>query len=127
MHWRTPVVSWSFVELDSNEKHPQRPPIPEGVLRCGHRNTLSPSEVFTLKPGESRDISKWFGCLTAPKKEGKYKAVCYYWNVPDMKWRGHPFADDAPDVMKKVKSSTPIALISNEVEVKFSKDGITMR
>ena len=106
--WRTPVIQWHV--------NGQRSKLPPG--RCGNVNPLRANEVFTLKPGEHKQLSTWIG---APwlKSPGKYQVSLRYTNDPKLKWRGLPLGKHDPDAMKKVRTSTAVTLQSNVVQVQI--------
>lgn len=115
--WRTPIVAWSFLPVDSKDQHPKEPPRCGGA-RCGNINPLKADEVFALNPGDRKDLNKWIGFPFA-LSPGKYRAVFYYSNVPDLKWSGLPLGNHHEDAMRRIERSTPISLVSNEVQVEI--------
>jgi hypothetical protein len=100
--WRTPLVQWS---TDG-----------EPGLRCGNVNGLEPGEVFTLHPGESRQLCSWVGepQLSGP---GWYLVAVRYTNRPDLEWRGLPLKEHDAATMQRVRASTPMSAVSNKVQV----------
>lgn len=112
---RTPVIGWSILSADSDDEHPKTPPRTPGA-RCGNTNALRMNEIFTLKPRETRE----FECrIDRPTglTPGKYRIVFYYSNDPQMKWSGVPLGGEHDrEAMRRVKESTAVALISNEVQ-----------
>jgi hypothetical protein len=113
--WRTPIVGWSVLPADSTESHPANPPLCKGG-RCGNVNALKPDEIFTLQPGESRELSGWLGPLPIDA-DGAYRVHLYYTNDPDIKWSGLPLSPHDPAAMRRLKDSTPVQLISNELKL----------
>lgn len=101
--WRTPVVEWS---------RRQR----RGGGRCGNINSLKPDEVFTLAPGESRELKGWIGVpyLSGP---GRYRVSLRYTNEPQREWSGVPLDEHDPKAWEAVRRSTPVSVVSNTVEV----------
>lgn len=116
--WRTPVVGWSFLPVDSMERHTIQPPRVLG--RCGNINRLSPAEVFVLKPGDGKDLVQWVG-FPYSLSPGKYRAVFFYSNIPRLKWSGVPLGEHDQASMKRIKRSTFVALESNEVLVEITE------
>jgi len=112
--WRTPIVSWSVIEVSSKAEHPSEP-IPSNELRCVYMNLLKADELFTLAPSETKDLYKRTG-IQLFKKSGVYKVVLLYANHPLLEWR-EPFGEGSHDkaTMKRVKESTACSLKSNEV------------
>jgi hypothetical protein len=112
--WRTPIVGWSVLPVDSTDQHPEEPPR-RRVVRCGNINRLNPGDVFVLNPGEEKELNEW---LDFPSRlsPGKYRVVFYYINVPDLKWSGIPLGNHDEEAMNRLKKSTPVALVSNEVQ-----------
>ena len=117
--WRTPIVGWSILPADSKEQHPKQPQ-KRMVARCGNINALKLDELFTLKPGETMKLGDWNG-FPHDIPPGKYRVVYYYSNVPDLKWSGVPLGNHDANAMREVKNSTPIALVSNELQVEVVK------
>ena len=115
--WRTPIIKWSLTRLDPPDSN-DAPPLGFSGGRCGNINRLDPREVFTLNPGESRELSQWVN-LPYGMPPGKYRAVFHYSNVPDMKWQGVSLGKHDKAAMRLVKRSTPISLVSNEVIVEI--------
>ena len=114
--WRTPTIRWELKPLDATDAN-SKLPLHLG-RRCGNINQLDPRVVFTLKPGESRELSQWVN-LPYGMPPGKYRAVFHYSNVPDMKWQGVSLGKHDKAAMRLVKRSTPISLVSNEVIVEI--------
>lgn len=117
--WRTPIVGWSFLPADSKEEHPRQPPRRRD-LRCGNINPLKPDDVFTLKPGETKELTQW---IAYPYRllPGKYRVVFYHSNVPELEWSGVPLGKHDADAMRRIRHSTPIALVSNEVLLEIAE------
>jgi len=112
--WRTPVVGWSVIPAQrAGRRHPKEPSLYLGG-RCGNINALKPQEVFTLKPGQKAMLNKWIDVPTFPRA-GTYRAVFYYFNIPDLRWRGLPLGPHDAEAMKRLKSSTRCSLVSNEL------------
>lgn len=112
--WRTPVIGWSIVSAAEKQEHPQEAPQFRGA-RCGNINPLTAKEVFTLAPGKAKLLSEWAGPWFYNLEPGKYRAVFYYQNVPDLKWSGLPLGDHDAKAMRRIQASTPVKLVSNEV------------
>lgn len=112
--WRTPTLHWSFLPSDSWDSHSAATAL--GINgRCGNINSLEPEEVFQLAPGEEKELASWL-LFTDNVKPGNYRVRLYYNNIPDMEWEGLTMGHD-PKAMQRVKNSTPVSLLSNEVEV----------
>ena len=119
--WRTPLIWWSILPVDSDSVHSDSPPPPPKVVECGNTNPLRPEEVFTLQPGETKRLNDWSQFPIHDFKPGKHRAKFYYRNVPDLKWSGLPLFDGHDEkAMALVKSSTPISLASNEAQVEIT-------
>jgi len=112
--WRTPILHWSFLPSDSWESHPA--PAAGAGGRCGNINSLEPKEVFQLAPGEEKELA-WWHLFTGDVEPGNYRVRLYYDNIPDIKWRGIVLPQHDVEAMQRVKNSTPVSLVSNEVEV----------
>jgi hypothetical protein len=52
-------------------------------------------------------------------KPGKYRVRMYYENIPGMKWSGLVMGGHDKGAMRRVRNSTPVSLVSNEVEVEI--------
>jgi hypothetical protein len=100
--WRTPLIEWSSK--------------PWSRIRCGNVNGLKPGEVFTLKPGESRQLNEWIGTPYLPFP-GRYRVSVRYTNDPDLKWDGIPLTPHDTATLEKVHRSTKMSAVSNAVEI----------
>ena len=112
--WRTPLIGWS-VRPAGDMRHPDKPRM-TSQARCGNINTLGPDEVFTIESGATAKFSSWVMRPNIPGR-GKHTVVFYYENRPDLQWKGIPLGRHDPAAMRKVKSSTPCKLVSNELIV----------
>lgn len=110
---RTPITGWSLLPVDSDDDHPRTPPRFGGPI-CGNINPLKAEEVFSLNPGESKNLGVWAGLPTRNLKPGKYRVAFYYKNDPKLKWRGIPLGAHDPKAMQRIRESTPVDLKSNE-------------
>jgi hypothetical protein len=114
--WRTPVIGWSAVKVDSAEaKHPDKPELERGP-RCGNINALKADEVFTVESGKKKDFNEWIGQPALPTP-GTYKVVIYYANEPGRQWKGVPLGEHDAKAMARAQASTACRLRSNEVVV----------
>ncbi len=122
-HWRTPMIAWSALPFESKEQHPQQAKKSK-IRRCGNISALKPKEVFVLKPNELKLIQKTKDVCVARGKSGKIRFVYYYTNDPKLSWSGFPLGKHDEKTMRRVCSSTPAILVSNEVVhiVKSSKE-----
>ena len=114
---RTPLVGWSLLAVDSEEKHPAIPPA-RGGGRCGNTNPLQPDELFVLKPGETKNLYQPIDFLRSAAP-GKYRVVFYYTNVPDLPAAGIALSQHDRGTLERLRHSTPMALVSNEVQVEI--------
>lgn len=117
--WRTPVIGWSVLSADKPDaKHPKEPPLFHGG-RCKMINPLKLNEIFTLKPGESRQLG---GSVDSPSfvRPGKFRVRFYYHNIPSLSVSGVPLGKHEDGVMDKIKQSYPCCLVSNEIIVDVS-------
>ena len=103
---RTPIIQWT-------------PPASSG-RDCGNISCLSSDEVFTLKPGEARDLGPWIGFpeLSGP---GVYNVSVTYENVPELDLHGIPLGEHDEAAMANVRKSTPLTVTSNVVELVVEK------
>ena len=111
---RTPTLVWSFLPSDSWESHPGVASGGDGG--CGNINRLEPKEVFQLAPGEEKELACWH-LFAGNMEPGNYRVRLYYDNIPDMEWSGVVLPPHDVDAMQRVRKSTPVSLVSNEVEV----------
>lgn len=113
---RTPFVGWSILPADAKKlSHPETPSLPEGPF-CGNINSVRLSEVFSLKPGETRRLEDWIGNPTF-EKPGRYRLVCYYQNIPEVKVSGIPLRPHENGALDRMRKSTPCRLTSDEIVV----------
>ena len=115
-HWRTPKVGWSAIPMtDAREEHPDDTPVYRGG-RCGNINPIKLDEVFTLAPGESRELGEW---VAPPQflEAGEHRLVFYYENVPGASVDGLPLGDHDRGVLSKMRKSHPCKLRSKEIRV----------
>ncbi len=115
--WRTPLIWWSAIEVNAPGQHPEKQPPFKGG-RCGNVNSLTPSEVFALAPGKSKELTPWVGAPAFPGP-GTYRVRFCYQNVPDQKWRG--LARHDLGAMARAQASFACLLKSNEVTVTVVK------
>jgi hypothetical protein len=111
--WRTPIIGWSIINAeDEKTQHPDDLALAKGGGRCGNRNNLKMTEIFTIKPNEFKQLSEWGSYVNlAP---GTYRLVLYYRNDPDYnKWQG--LSQDDPEARKEVKKTFACMLKSNEI------------
>jgi hypothetical protein len=114
--WRTPLVGFSSIKIGKDKpKHPADVPLYRGG-RCGNINALKSSEVFTLAPGKSKDLTDWIGSPQLTEA-GTYSVVFYYANDPGLKWQGLPLGKHDSDAMKRVGQSHKCLLTSNELKL----------
>lgn len=106
---RTPVISWSVLRFSSTESHPSQP-VPD-KLGCGNLNELEFDELFTLAPGESKELPQLY--QRPFESPGKYRLVFLYANRPTMEWGGVTHHNQV--AMLDVQGSTECNLVSNEV------------
>jgi len=105
--WRTPVVEWSKSGWF-------------GGGYCGNINAVKMEEVFTLQPGQSRQLCDWVGVphVSGP---GSYLVAVRYSNRPDQPWVGLPLEAHDPAAMEAISGSTPVSIVSNTVEIVIEK------
>ena len=87
--WRTPIVQWSILENGNSNAHPKFPQPNRNVLRCGNVDSLKWKDVFTLDPGETKQLEAW---VPPFRKPGSYKLQFLYENRPSLEWRGYEIA-----------------------------------
>lgn len=110
--WRTPVVGCSLLRADDRTSPHQTLPSKPGFRGCGNLDPVRKDAVFTLAPGESREI----GVGVPIPGPGRYRMVVYYRNIPKMKWHG-VILGEVPGVMKRIQNSTACDLFSNELMI----------
>ena len=110
--WRTPVVSWSVLEGETGGSHPAEP-VPSEFRGCGNLNSLRPEEVFTLAPGETKELTEL--PINHQFRPGTHRVMFLYANKPTLGWRGIPLGEHDPQAMERVRGSSACTLSSNEV------------
>lgn len=111
--WRTPIVQWSVIEAGEKTQHPVEP-IPDTRPRCVNMNRLKSEEIFSLSPGETRELDWTY--LPPYRKNGTYKVAFLYANSPSIEWRGESAINyHNPVALWQAKHSTETNLISNEI------------
>ena len=114
--WRTPLVGFSSIKIGKDKpKHPADVPLYRGG-RCGNINALKSSEVFTLAPGKSKDLTDWIGSPQLTET-GTYSVVFYYANDPGLKWQGVPLGHARPRRHEAGGKSHKCLLTSNELKL----------
>jgi hypothetical protein len=102
---RTPVIEWIFT--------PGGRVI--GVEGCGNINELKRGEVFTLQPGETRDLGTWVAPLALPPQP-RFHGVMVYTNDPALSFHGvllHPHDEGE---LARLHMSDRCRVESNEIE-----------
>jgi hypothetical protein len=115
--WRTPIVSWSVLEMTDKAEHPLEA-VPESGGGCGNINRLTPDQVLDIAPGETKEVrAEWASWPSQPfgVPGKKYRMVVLYTNRPNLTWQGTPLGVHDPGAMKRVKQSTACSLVSNEL------------
>lgn len=116
--WRTPVIGWSILPLNSEERHPTTLP-PDERGRCGNQNPYGPNEVFTLRPGQSQILIPWTGNPGHGLAPGKYRLVFYYENDPSIGFSGSSLSQHDLQTLVHSRYTTPLTLRSREVELEL--------
>lgn len=100
--WRTPRIAFS------------RGSLPRGG--CGCKNPLMIDEVFTLKPGEARELEEWISavCFSRP---GRYKLALRFTNEPDCMTNYGPTSAKEQAALNAFRRTTPVSAVSNTVEI----------
>lgn len=115
---RTPMTGWSFLPsgrpVETARKHPLKMPL-QPTRGFAEINALRRSEVFALKPSETRSFDVW---LNLPAlSAGRYRAVYYYVNNPTARLTGDLLGANEPGAEELIAKSTPCELVSNEITV----------
>ena len=105
---RTPIIGWE-IRVIRQDSDPGPKPL---LLHCGNVNPLRRNEVFTLRPGESRDLGPWVN-LHPFRAAGVYAVQFQYENQPMQKWTGLPLGPHDAEAMESLRKSTPCILASN--------------
>ena len=103
---RTPVIEWVFTPGGR----------PEGSEGCGNINGLKRGEVFTLYPGETRELQEWIQPLALPALR-KFRAVMIYTNDPNLPFRGVLLRPHDEGELARLRTSDRCRVRSNEVEI----------
>jgi hypothetical protein len=105
--WRTPVLTWQASTPSG------KPAKPRMVGRCGNVNALQASEVFTLQPGETKELRDWLG---EPYVEpGRYVVRLTYENDPTRGLKGIPLGESR--VPTAFRGSAPCRVVSQPLTV----------
>ena len=110
--WRTPIVQWFIREAGDQKPHPAEPDLTPKFRMCGNINPLEWDDVFTLGPGETKELKAWFPSF---RKPGNYRVQILYANRPSKPFGGLELGMHHPIAMWRLKHSTETTLISNEV------------
>ncbi|MBV9925399.1 MAG: hypothetical protein JOZ96_10320 [Acidobacteria bacterium] len=116
--WRTPVVAWSIIKDDPAAPHPPEPFRGVRARECGNVGGLRWGEVFSLAPGETKELWQWGAFLPRFEEPGVYRVVFLYANRPSMSWvseQGRPLVFNNPFEMWRVRHSTEATAVSNEL------------
>jgi len=116
--WRTPITKWSVQLLSGNENQDSNF-LDRNGARCGNVNSLEEDDLIYLKPGEKKQLKFWYGYPDIPNVIGKYGIRLSYTNEPKQKWKGLGFHDKR--IMKKVKKTDKVELISNEIVIEIKE------
>jgi hypothetical protein len=104
---RTPSYQWS------------RRPRETFGRDCGRINPLTLDDIFRIAPGKTHELSGW---IHGPYRSGpgRYRVSLRFVNDPKKEFTGlccrEPGYHD-PDAMAMVRRSTPIVVVSNQVEI----------
>jgi len=107
--WRTPTLTWIAT---ANGKPATRA---EGG-RCGMMNAIAASEIFTLAPGATREITDWLGFPSFVP--GTYELRLRYRNDPSLQARK---TSVAPDVAQKIAQSGACDVTSNAIKTTLKR------
>ena len=110
--WRTPIVHWSIREAGDQTPHPTEPDLEPKLRMCGNINALKWNDVFTLGPGETKELKAWFPSF---RKPGNYRVQILYANRPSKPFGGLELGMHHPIAMWRLKHSTETTVRSNEV------------
>lgn len=117
-HMRTPITGWSLISTNSLgpiDRHPETPvPRKRGY---GDINALRRDQVFILPIRGKKSFSAWLAPRDFAAAPGVYRAVFYYINDPKLKLTGYVLGKHDAGVEKRIRSSTPCRLVSNEIAV----------
>lgn len=103
---RSPVVEWLFTP---GRKLP-------GFEGCGNINALRQGEVFTLQPGETRELRDWIEPLALPTAR-RFRAVMVYSNEPDLPFGGIVLHAHDEGELARFRKNDRCRLLSNEIEI----------
>ncbi|MFO0976148.1 MAG: hypothetical protein U0996_07090 [Planctomycetaceae bacterium] len=117
--WRTPIIGWSVLPVDSPKAHPDAL-VMQPIVRCGNINPLTTGQIFTLKPGEQQPLGTWLS-FPIDLPPGKYRVLFYYENRPALVPKGIPLGDHEQDALDAIAESDPVILQSQEVIIEVTK------
>ncbi|MCP4438273.1 MAG: hypothetical protein GY810_04950 [Aureispira sp.] len=123
--WRTPIMGWSIINLDSNEVHSDNfPSIPELTLLCANVNQVTEKDLTKIAPASSASLSwidfhRVFDVKTL-NKVGTYSIKLYYKNTPDLDWEKIGYLSYTEEAAIRIKNETQEFMISsNEIIIKI--------
>ena len=102
--WRTPTLTW--IATTSG-----KPGVAKEGGRCGMMNAIAESEIFTLAPGASREITEWLGLPSFVA--GAYDLRLRYRNDPALQAKK---ASVTPEVAQKIAQSQSCDVTSNAIK-----------
>lgn len=122
---RTPTVQWSVLDSQGRDLQDVGMRIDDVI------KPLQANEIFSLKPGDSFDLSEWMPPI-AISTPGTYKVLLRYVNDPSTAWaptlqsprwweRRMPTHDKA--TMRAVRQSTKCEVVSDAVGIEISTEG----
>ncbi len=114
---RTPMIKWSAINLDKQTSYEHKFQLRTDERFCGMINKIKESEIINLEPGVKVLLDEWIGNPSLGTGAGKYAVKLSYENDPASGIKG--FGAQDKHIMKRIKKTTPIKLISNEIVVEI--------
>jgi hypothetical protein len=102
---RTPILEWFFTPGNQLT----------GFEGCGNINAIARGEVFTLQPGESRELGARVAPLRLPPYS-RFRGVLVYTNEPDLPFRGVLLRPHDEGELARLRTSDRCKVWSNEIE-----------
>lgn len=117
---RTPIIKWSVIKMQENQNQIMESNFSlRKDARCGNINGLKESDLIELKPGQTKLVEEWIGFPQIPNELGKYRIQLLYKNDPKIKWKGTGYHNKR--LMRKVRKTNSIEIISNEIIVEVNE------
>jgi hypothetical protein len=115
--WRTPLARASISRVGEVLPWKRRPDLFSPPFRrsCGNVNEIGHGDVFTLAPGESKQVGLWIPIVLS--EPGTYRVTVHYVNHPEMRVPPGDLQPRDPSVLTRLAASLPCELHSNQLTI----------